>query len=100
MPNRVIFNEFTESLGGMIKYNQKLSSTNEREYKKILNILSKAIEGELTDKQKKCIFLKYYKNLTVTQIACELGVGKSTVSRHIKKAKDRLHKLLAYYTSA
>ena len=90
-------NEFTESLAGMIEYNRSYSQNNENEYKKLLKILSKIIEGELTTRQKECIVLKYYNKLTVTQIAFKLGVGKSTVSRHISKAKNRLHKLLTYY---
>ena len=84
----------------MIEFNQKLSVTNHQEYKKILHILSKAMDGELTKRQKECLILKYYKNLNVTQIAIKLGVGKSTVSRHIKKAKTRLHKVLNYYLNA
>ena len=98
--NKVTLNEFTESLGGMIEFNKKLSVTNHNEYKKILHILSKAMEGELTGRQKECLILKYYKNLNVTQIALKLGVGKSTVSRHIKKAKLRLYKVLNYYLNA
>lgn len=98
--NRVQFNEFTDSLAGMIEYSQKLNATNENDYKKIIKVLSKAIDGELTDRQKECIMLKYYKNLNITQIAYELGVGKSTVSRHVKKAKIRLHKILDYYLSS
>lgn len=98
MSNRKIpLTEFTESLAGMIEYNQKLQITNEREYKRLLKILSKVVAGELTDRQQECVIMKYYKNLTVTQIACELGVGKSTVSRHISKAKNRLYKILGYY---
>ena len=58
------------------------------------------MEGELTGRQKECLILKYYKNLNVTQIALKLGVGKSTVSRHIKKAKLRLYKVLNYYLNA
>ena len=52
-------------------------------------------EGENENETKED--LKYYNKLTVTQIAFKLGVGKSTVSRHISKAKNRLHKLLTYY---
>lgn len=95
--NNLYLTEFTESLAGMMEYNKAFEHTNEYEYKKLLKILSKIVIGELTERQRECIILRYYKNLTVTQIACELGVGKSTVSRHISKAKSRLHKILKYY---
>lgn len=98
MSNRKLpLNEFTESLAGMIEYNQKVQMTNEKEYKRLLNILSKVVAGELTSRQRECVVMRYYKNLTVTQIAGELGVGKSTISRHISKAKKRLYKILNYY---
>lgn len=95
--NKLPLNEFTESLAGIIEYNQKDAPTNEYEHRKLLQILSKVMLGELTKRQRECITMRYYKKLTVTQIACELGVGKSTVSRHITKAKERLHKILKYY---
>lgn len=95
--NKLQLNEFTESLAGMLEYSKTFERNNEYEYKKLLKILSKIIIGELTERQRECIVMKYYKNLTVTQIACDLGVGKSTISRHISKAKKRLHKVLKYY---
>ncbi len=97
MSTKLSLNEFTESLAGMIEYSKSLQITNEKEYKKLLRILSKIISGELTCRQQQCIIMRYYKNLTVTEIAYQLGIGKSTVSRHIKKAKFRLYKLLDYY---
>lgn len=97
---KLSLNEFTESVAGMMDYNQKNQFTNEKEYKKLLRILTKVIVGELTERQQQCIVMKYYKNLTVTEIAIKLGIGKSTVSRHIKKAKTRLYKLLDYYIIA
>lgn len=97
MNNKLSLNEFTESVAGMIEYNKGMHFTNEKEYKQLLRILSKIIAGELTERQQQCIVMRYYKNLTVTEIALKLGIGKSTASRHIKKAKIRLYKLLDYY---
>ena len=97
--NELSLNTFTESIAGMKNYNINFQQTNENEYKKILKILSKAISGELTNRQKECIVMRYYQKLTVTEIANKLYVGKSTVSRHIKKAKLRLQKILNYYLS-
>lgn len=99
MPNKSLpLNEFTDSLAGMFEFVQENSGTNAEAHKKALKILSKVISGELTERQRECIFMRYYQNLTVTEIACRLGVGKSTVSRHISKAKKRLYKVLKYYT--
>ena len=97
MSTKLSLNEFTESVAGMIEYNKGLHLTNEQEYKQLLRILTKVIAGELTERQQQCIVMRYYRNLTVTEIAVRLGIGKSTVSRHIKKARMRLYKLLDYY---
>lgn len=97
MNNKLSLTEFTESIAGMMEYNKGMQYTNEKEYKQLLRILSKVIVGELTERQQQCIVMRYYKNLTVTEIALQLGIGKSTASRHIKKAKARLYRLLDYY---
>ena len=97
MNAKLSLNEFTESVAGMIEYNKETRFTNENEYKQLPRILTKVIAGELTERQQQCIVMRYYRNLTVTEIAAQLGIGKSTASRHIKKAKTRLYKLLDYY---
>lgn len=97
MNMKLSLNEFTESVAGMMEYNDRMQFTNEKEYKHLLKILAKMISGELTERQQQCIVMRYYKNLTVTEIAAQLGIGKSTASRHIKKAKMRLYRLLDYY---
>lgn len=97
MNTKLSLNEFTESVAGMIEYSKERQFTNEQEYKQLLRILTKVIAGELTERQQQCIVMRYYRNLTVTEIAIRLGIGKSTASRHIKKAKMRLYKLLDYY---
>lgn len=94
---KIQFTEFTESLAGMIEYNKQFENTNFNERQRLLKILSKAVIGELTDRQRECIIMRYYQKLSVTEIAIKLNIGKSTVSRHIKKARIRLQKILDYY---
>lgn len=94
---KIQFTEFTESLAGMIAYDKHFESTNFNEYQRLLKILSKAIIGELTERQRECITMRYYQKFSVTEIAVKLNIGKSTVSRHIKKARIRLQKILDYY---
>lgn len=97
MSKNISLTDFTESIAGIIEYNKQIQHTNKTEYNHLLKIMTKIISGELTERQKQCIVMRYYKNLTVTEIAAQLCIGKSTVSRHIKKAKLRLYKLLDYY---
>ena len=94
---KLTLSPFTESLAGFLKYSEKLQNTNEIEHKKLLKIVTKIVTGELTKRQKECITMHYYNNLNITQIATELNIDKSTASRHVTRAKNKLKKLLEYY---
>lgn len=55
--------------------------------------VKKAMETVLTKNQKKMLELYYLKGLTMTQIAQLQGINKSTVSKTIKKAKNKIKAL-------
>ena len=101
MPKQKLFlGDFAEALAGVAKYEESVSGTNELEYRKILKILPKIIDGELSERQKKCLTMRYCENLSVTEIAEKLNIDKSTVSRHISRAKAKLKRILRYYFSS
>lgn len=89
-------NNFTESLIGISNYQKDMFSKNS-EYKKMLEVLVKAIDGELTKKQKECVLLYYGRQLKLKEISSKLGISESTVSRHLKKSRARLARVLKYY---
>jgi RNA polymerase sigma factor (sigma-70 family) len=70
--------------------------TNYKEVDKAMAMLDKAIETLLTEKQKKCIRMHYFQEKTMKEIAKELGVNPSTVTRTIQCAKKRLS-VLSYF---
>lgn len=55
-----------------------------------------ALERDLTPRQRECVQLYYFQGLTMEQTGERLGIGKPTVHRHIKKAKARLERALAF----
>ncbi len=59
-------------------------------------VLREAIEEELTERQRECVKLYFFDGLREHEIGEMLGVNKSTVSRHIKKAKARLRLCVKY----
>lgn len=61
-------------------------------------ILKKIIEDELTDNQKYIIKKYYYENKTITEIAQMKGVNKSSVSRSMKVAREKIARSLKYGT--
>ena len=64
-------------------------STNENSRDKMKKILSMAVLNELTERQRICIVDYYLNGKKEKEIAKELGVNSSTVSRHIMKARDK-----------
>lgn len=87
---------FTESLAGISKY-KDIFFDDDNEYKKMIEVLLKAIDGELTQRQRECVILYYGEQKRLHDISIELGIYPSTVSRHLSKARKRLEKVLGYY---
>lgn len=76
-------------------YNQ--GSTNRPERERMKKILSRAIRHGLTERQRVCVVKYYLEGMQMKDIARELGLSKSTVSRHISAAKLKLRKVASYY---
>lgn len=68
-------------------------ASNENEKEKILDdILIKKLMNELEDKEEELIRLRYFKNLTQTQVAKTLGISQVQVSRLEKKILTKMRK--------
>ena len=61
-----------------------------------LKRVQKVIREELTELQRYTIMEVYFRSRTVTQIARERGVSKSTVCRTLKRAEEKLRRFLKY----
>lgn len=99
MGNRKLhLDEFTESLVSLSKYKEASQIEKvDKSYRKMVEAVKNIIQGELTSRQKECIFLYYGERMKMKDIAESFGIGVSSVSRHIKKAKDRIKKTMEYY---
>lgn len=60
-------------------------------------VISKAMNEELTDKQRTCILAYYVEGKKMKYIAEEMGVVPSTVTRHIRNGIDRIMNIAKYY---
>lgn len=58
--------------------------------------LKVAMRQELTARQRECIELYFIQRLTMEQIGQRLGIGKSTVHKHIETGKAHIRRVLAY----
>ena len=61
-----------------------------------LRRIRRAIEQELTTPQREILLAYHIQGKTISRIAAERGVHKSTVSRTLKRAEDKLHRYLKY----
>ncbi len=94
--NIVHFNEKNVHKILFENYNPNASS-NATGREKMKKILIRALETELTEKQRKCITDYYLLRRKEKEIACELGISPSTVSRHITNARKKLRHIASYY---
>ncbi|MVB13106.1 Sigma-70, region 4 [Caprobacter fermentans] len=81
--------------GDRLDLSQKGSDDGGR-HKRMLRTMMLAAQGELTARQMECVRLCYEEGKGVSEIAEELELSPSTVSRHLKKARLRLKKILQY----
>ena len=56
----------------------------------------RVIEEELTPLQREVLIAYYIQDQTIPQIARERGVQKSTISRTLHRAEDKLRRFLKY----
>ncbi len=75
-------------------------STNRGELKAAKAALRAALFQELTQRQRQCVQLYFYEKLTEEETGRRLGVSKSTVCRHLQKAKRRLGRAVSYAGAA
>ena len=61
-----------------------------------LKRVQRVIREELTDIQREILLAYYMDNQTIPQIAEERGVHKSTVSRTLHRAEEKLRRYLRY----
>lgn len=69
---------------------------NEEQIERLKKNLGTAIASELTETQRKYINDFYFKGLSVTKIAGKYAVNKSAVSRTLKRARQKLERVLKY----
>ena len=86
-------NEFE---GDMAAYLRSVASDNDEAISRLKRNLRLARQEELTPRQEQLLHLYFDEEMTMTEIARELDISKSTVSRTIARAKGRLERCLRY----
>lgn len=80
----------------MALYLKQIAATNSGQHSRLKRNLVRAIREELTPRQREMLMLFYVQGLRVCDIAGQLGVEPSTVSRTLKRGEQRLFRCLRY----
>lgn len=86
----------SEWIGDMTVWLRENAEDNSEQLKRLRRNLRRAREQELTARQRQMLTLYYDEGMTIPQIALKLGLNRSTVSRTIRRAKERLYHCLRY----
>lgn len=92
-PYSIRNNEFYGDMAAWLRAN---AQDNDGELLRLKRNLCLARQEALTARQRQLLRMNFEQNKTVTEIAQELGVNKSTVSRTLLRAKRRLYQCLRY----
>ena len=86
----------SEWIGDMTAWMQANAEDNSLQLERMKRNLRVAREKELTPRQQYMLELYYDQEMSVTEIAQELCVNVSTVSRTLQRARNRLRRYLQY----
>ena len=86
----------SEWIGDLTVWNRQNAGDNSERLERLRRNLRQARERELTPRQRQMLELYYDQGMTIPQIAGELGLNRSTVSRTLRRARDRLYRFLRY----
>ena len=86
----------SEWIGDLTVWTRQNAGDNSERLERLRRNLRQARERELTPRQRQMLELYYDQGMTSPQIAGELGLNRSTVSRTLRRARDRLYRCLRY----
>jgi RNA polymerase sigma factor (sigma-70 family) len=77
-------------------YTHFMAEDNSAQISRLKRNLSHALRQDITERQRQYMTLYYGQNMSMEAIARQLGVNKSTVSRTLKRGRQRLYRCLRY----
>lgn len=83
-------------LKDLMAWNRATGEDNSEQLERLRRNLRRARESELTPRQKEIVHLYFDQGMSITEIARQEGIHKSSVSRTLNRAKTRLKSHLQY----
>ena len=81
-------------------YPRFMAADNSAQISRLKRNLSRARRQDITERQRQYMTMYYGQNMSMDAIAKQLGVNKSTVSRTLKRGRQRLYRCLRYGAAA
>ena len=89
----------TFGMADMAVYPALIADDNREQMGRLKRNLTHALRQDITPRQREYMMLYYGKCMSMSDIAREFGVNKSTVSRTLKRGRQRLFRCLRYGAS-
>lgn len=83
-------------LADLAVYTELMADDNREQISRLKRNLTHALRQDITARQREYMVLYYGKNMSMEAIARQCGVNKSTVSRTLKRGRQRLYRCLRY----
>lgn len=93
---RTVSYDNTFGMVDMAVYTQLIADDNRDQMNRLKRNLTHALRQDITQRQREYMMLYYGRGMSMEAIAKELGVNKSTVSRTLKRGRQRLYRCLRY----
>ena len=83
-------------IASLCLWRQGQSGDNQERIRRLLSNLPLAVQQQLTPRQREILQMRFTGGMSITGIAKELGLNKSTVSRSLTRSVERLYRSLRY----
>ena len=93
---RTVSYDNTFGLVDLAVYTQLMADDNRDQMNRLKRNLTHALRQDVTQRQREYMMLYYGRGMSMEAIAKEMGVNKSTVSRTLKRGRQRLYRCLRY----
>lgn len=86
----------TFGLVDLAVYTRLMAEDNSKQINRLKRNLTHALRQDVTQRQREYMVLYYGQGMSMEAIARQCGVNKSTVSRTLKRGRQRLYRCLRY----
>jgi len=93
---RTVSYDNTFGMVDLTVYTELMAQDNKDQLNRLKRNLTHALRQDITERQREYMVLYYGRNMSMEAIAQQCGVNKSTVSRTLKRGRQRLYRCLRY----